>query len=94
MHFLHIVIMAVGLVLWVYSRDERIYVFQTQIQSRSYISKCNPNPKSKSCLNSKSYHWYYVRGRFARSLEFFQGHFVVLWLLKFYFVPTLNTFWI
>jgi len=30
--------------------------------------------------------------RVARSLEVFQGHFTVSWLLKFYFIPTLNTF--
>ena len=27
-------------------------------------------------------------------LKFFQGSFVVLWLLKFYFMPILNAFWI
>jgi len=25
-------------------------------------------------------------------LKFFEGQFVVLWLLKFYFIPTFNTF--
>ena len=27
-------------------------------------------------------------------LKFFQGSFVILWLLKFYFMPILNAFWI
>jgi len=50
--YLHIVIMAVGLMLllWVYSTHEKIYVFQIQIQSKICISQCNPNPKSKYCL--------------------------------------------
>jgi len=53
MSYLHTVIMAHGLMLLlcVYSRNERISVFQIQMQSKNYISKCNPDPKNKSCLN-------------------------------------------
>ena len=53
MSYLHTVIMAHGLMLLlcVYSRNERISVFQIQMQSKNYFSKCNPDPKNKSCLN-------------------------------------------
>jgi len=33
-----------------------------------------------------------VGGRVARLLDILQGHFIILRLLKFYFMPTLNTF--
>jgi len=39
------------LLLWVYSRDERSYVFQIKIQSKNHISKCSPNPKSRYIFN-------------------------------------------
>jgi len=58
MLYLHIVIMAIGLILLllVFFRDEWIYVFQ--VQSKYDISKSNANKKTKSCLNTNSYHYY------------------------------------
>jgi len=46
------------ILLWVFCRDERIYVFQIQIQWKNFISKSNPNPSTTYCSNSKSYHCY------------------------------------
>jgi len=63
MKYLHIVILAVGLILWPwvfsrYSTSKVIQVSQIQIQTKNYIAKYNADAKTEFCLNPNSCHYY------------------------------------
>ena len=54
MHYLNIVILAVGLILWLESfpgTSKGIHLFQIQIQPINYIAKYSANTETESCLN-------------------------------------------